>query len=231
MTAHRHRPPARGDRRLEDVRRGRRAASPRRWPSARARSTRSWAPTAPARARSSRSSPAPSAPTAARSPSAAGERTVHSPAEARRGGLVSVYQEPALIPDLDIRSNLRLTETPIEPFRHWLHELGLDRPRPVEHGAARAAGLAPDHRPRPRAGHRARRADARRDDRGAAREPDRARPRGRRPPARRRSLGHLHLPPHDRDRRRLRPGDRAARGRDGRRRRRHRRAPRSGSSS
>ena len=54
------------------------------------------------------------------------ERTVHSPGEARRGGLVSVYQEPALIPDLDIRSNLRLTETPIEPFRHWLHELGLE---------------------------------------------------------------------------------------------------------
>jgi len=52
------------------------------------------------------------------------QRTVHSPAEARRSGLVSVYQEPALIPDLDIRSNLRLTETPIEPFRHWLHELG-----------------------------------------------------------------------------------------------------------
>jgi ribose transport system ATP-binding protein len=53
------------------------------------------------------------------------ERTVHSPAEARHGGLVSVYQEPALIPDLDIRSNLRLTETPLEPFRHWLAELGL----------------------------------------------------------------------------------------------------------
>jgi ribose transport system ATP-binding protein len=53
------------------------------------------------------------------------ERTVHSPAEARRGGLVSVYQEPALIPDLDIRSNLRLTETPLEPFRHWLRELGV----------------------------------------------------------------------------------------------------------
>jgi ribose transport system ATP-binding protein len=55
------------------------------------------------------------------------ERVVHSPGEARRGGLVSVYQEPALIPDLDIRSNLRLTETPIEPFRHWLAELGLER--------------------------------------------------------------------------------------------------------
>jgi ribose transport system ATP-binding protein len=54
------------------------------------------------------------------------ERVVHSPAEARRGGLVSVYQEPALIPDLDIRSNLRLTDTPLEPFRHWLAELGLE---------------------------------------------------------------------------------------------------------
>jgi ribose transport system ATP-binding protein len=51
--------------------------------------------------------------------------TVHSPGEARRSGLVSVYQEPALIPDLDIRSNLRLTQTPIEPFRHWLNELGV----------------------------------------------------------------------------------------------------------
>ena len=54
------------------------------------------------------------------------ERTVHSPGEARRGGLVSVYQEPSLIPDLDVRSNLRLTETPLEPFRHWVAELGLD---------------------------------------------------------------------------------------------------------
>jgi ribose transport system ATP-binding protein len=53
------------------------------------------------------------------------ERTVHSPAQARRGGLVSVYQEPALIPDLDIDSNLRLTQTPIEPFRGWIDELGL----------------------------------------------------------------------------------------------------------
>ena len=55
------------------------------------------------------------------------ERVVHSPAEARKGGLVSVYQEPALIPDLDIRSNLRLTGTPVEAFRHWLRELGIDR--------------------------------------------------------------------------------------------------------
>ena len=53
------------------------------------------------------------------------ERTAHSPAEARRGGVVSVYQEPSVIPDLDIRSNLRLSETPLEPFRHWLSELGV----------------------------------------------------------------------------------------------------------
>ncbi len=54
------------------------------------------------------------------------QRTAHSPAEARRGGLVSVYQEPALIPDLDIASNLRLTSTPLDEFRHWVSRLGLD---------------------------------------------------------------------------------------------------------
>ena len=123
---HRHRPPARGHGHLEDLRRRRGAAGRRRSPCARARSTRSWAPTAPARARSSRSSPAPSGPTRGTIAVRGRERTVHSPAEARRGGLVSVYQEPALIPDLDIRSNLRLTETPVEPFRHWLGELGLE---------------------------------------------------------------------------------------------------------
>jgi ribose transport system ATP-binding protein len=54
------------------------------------------------------------------------ERTAHSPAEARRGGLISVYQEPALIPDLDVTDNLRLTQTPVEPFREWMVELGID---------------------------------------------------------------------------------------------------------
>jgi ribose transport system ATP-binding protein len=49
----------------------------------------------------------------------------HSPAAARRGGVVSVYQEPALIPDLDVRSNLRLTQSPVDATRHWLAELGL----------------------------------------------------------------------------------------------------------
>ena len=52
-------------------------------------------------------------------------RQAHSPAEARRGGVVSVYQEPALIPDLDIGSNLRLTQSPVDPFRDWAQRLGL----------------------------------------------------------------------------------------------------------
>ena len=52
------------------------------------------------------------------------ERAAHSPGDARRLGLVSVYQEPSVVPDLDLRSNLRLTDTPVDPFRHWLNELG-----------------------------------------------------------------------------------------------------------
>jgi ribose transport system ATP-binding protein len=53
------------------------------------------------------------------------EHVVRSPAEARRAGLVSVYQEPALIPDLDIAANLRLTATPVEPFLRWVREMGV----------------------------------------------------------------------------------------------------------
>ena len=53
------------------------------------------------------------------------DRKMHSPAQARRAGLVSVYQEPALIPDLDVAANLRLTDTPIEPFANWVGELGV----------------------------------------------------------------------------------------------------------
>jgi len=84
------------------------------------------------------------------------ERRAHSPAEARRSGLVSVYQEPALIPDLDIDDNLRLTQTPVEPFRHWIKKLGLeelDRTRMVRDmplaslriiDLARALAIEPD---------------------------------------------------------------------------------------
>src|SRR5688500_7257538 len=53
------------------------------------------------------------------------DRDVHSPAEARRTGMVSVYQEPAIIPDLTIAENLVLTETPVDPFRVLIADLGL----------------------------------------------------------------------------------------------------------
>ena len=53
------------------------------------------------------------------------EARVGSPAEARRSGLVPVYQEPSLIPDLDVADNLRLGDTPAEPFLHWVNELGI----------------------------------------------------------------------------------------------------------
>ena len=52
-------------------------------------------------------------------------RDIHSPAEARRAGLVSVYQEPALVPDLDVAANLRLTGTPVAAFLEWVRELGV----------------------------------------------------------------------------------------------------------
>lgn len=52
-------------------------------------------------------------------------REAHSPADARRSGMVSVYQEPAILPDLTVLENLILTETPVEAFRNHLDELGI----------------------------------------------------------------------------------------------------------
>ncbi|MEO8240817.1 MAG: sugar ABC transporter ATP-binding protein [bacterium] len=50
---------------------------------------------------------------------------VTSPAAARRSGLVPVYQEPSLIPDLSVTDNLRLGDTPVAAFRHWVDALGI----------------------------------------------------------------------------------------------------------
>ena len=55
------------------------------------------------------------------------QRVVHSPAEARRSGMVSVYQEPAIIPDLTVGENLTLTETPVEAFRAQIAALGITK--------------------------------------------------------------------------------------------------------
>lgn len=53
------------------------------------------------------------------------EARVGSPAQARRSGLVPVYQEPSLIPDLNVADNLRLGDTPVAPFTAWVTELGI----------------------------------------------------------------------------------------------------------
>ena len=57
------------------------------------------------------------------------DSTVASPAGARRSGLVPVYQEPSLIPDLSVADNLRLGATPVDRFRHWVSQLGLSELR------------------------------------------------------------------------------------------------------
>jgi ribose transport system ATP-binding protein len=48
-----------------------------------------------------------------------------SPAEARAAGIVSVYQDPALVPDLTVAQNLRLARAPLDAVRKWLTELGI----------------------------------------------------------------------------------------------------------
>lgn len=56
-----------------------------------------------------------------------GEDTrIASPAKARKSGLVPVYQEPSLIPDLTVADNLRLGNTPTDAFQHWVRELGIE---------------------------------------------------------------------------------------------------------
>ena len=52
-------------------------------------------------------------------------RSFRSTAEARRAGLICVYQDPSLLPDLTVTQNLKLTATPITEFRRYLAELGL----------------------------------------------------------------------------------------------------------
>ncbi|MBV9569191.1 MAG: sugar ABC transporter ATP-binding protein, partial [Hyphomicrobiales bacterium] len=50
-----------------------------------------------------------------------------SPAEARRAGIVSVYQDPALVPDLTIAQNMRLARVPLDAVRAAMRELGIER--------------------------------------------------------------------------------------------------------
>ena len=85
---------------------------------------------------------------------------ITTPAAARRAGLVPVYQEPSLIPDLDVADNLRLGDTPPDQFRHWVAELGIPDLRLRCHDPRPAAGHPAHPRPRPRPCRRTRRAAA-----------------------------------------------------------------------
>ncbi len=48
-----------------------------------------------------------------------------SPAAARRAGLVSVYQDPALVPDLTVGDNMRLAGVAAAEVRRWMEQFGL----------------------------------------------------------------------------------------------------------
>jgi ribose transport system ATP-binding protein len=51
---------------------------------------------------------------------------ISSPADAARSGLAPVFQDPALVPDLTIGQNLRLTGAQVDAVRSHLHEMELD---------------------------------------------------------------------------------------------------------
>jgi ribose transport system ATP-binding protein len=58
-----------------------------------------------------------------------GERVrIGSPRDAERAGLAPVYQDPALLPDLTVGQNLRLTGTSAGAVREWLAEMDLPEP-------------------------------------------------------------------------------------------------------
>jgi ribose transport system ATP-binding protein len=80
---------------------------------------------------------------------------VASPAHAARIGLAPVFQDPALVPDLTVAQNLRLTQTPVEQVRRHLaaleltvdfSELALDVPLPLQRMLDLARALA--HEPK-----------------------------------------------------------------------------------
>jgi ribose transport system ATP-binding protein len=54
-------------------------------------------------------------------------RNFRSPAEARRAGIVSVYQDPALVPDLTLSQNMRLARVPLESVTGYLAEMGIGK--------------------------------------------------------------------------------------------------------
>jgi ribose transport system ATP-binding protein len=58
---------------------------------------------------------------------------ISSPAAARRLGIAAVFQDPALVPDLTVLQNFRLTGTPIDATRRWLQFMEME---PIDFGEA-----------------------------------------------------------------------------------------------
>jgi len=54
-------------------------------------------------------------------------QSFRSPSQARDAGIVSVYQDPALVPDLTVSQNMRLAGVANDTVRKWLGELGVAR--------------------------------------------------------------------------------------------------------
>jgi ribose transport system ATP-binding protein len=50
-----------------------------------------------------------------------------SPAEARKAGIVSVYQDPAIVPDLTVKQNMRLARVPLDAVRAAMRRLGVEQ--------------------------------------------------------------------------------------------------------
>jgi ribose transport system ATP-binding protein len=58
----------------------------------------------------------------------AGQRVAfRSPAEARRAGIVSVYQDPAIVPDLTVAQNMRLARVSTDKVKTAMRDLGVER--------------------------------------------------------------------------------------------------------
>jgi ribose transport system ATP-binding protein len=67
-------------------------------------------------------------------PADAGEMTLggksavfRSPAQARAAGIVSVYQDPAIVPDLTVAQNMRLARVPLNAVKEAMRDLGIER--------------------------------------------------------------------------------------------------------
>jgi ribose transport system ATP-binding protein len=58
----------------------------------------------------------------------AGETKVfRSPAQARAAGIVSVYQDPAIVPDLTVAQNMRLARVGLDAVKEAMRSLGIER--------------------------------------------------------------------------------------------------------